>query len=177
MNADEAVRALAAAIAAEAARDPRPFAVMHVCGTHEHTIARAGLRALLPRNVELLAGPGCPVCVTPQEEIARAAAIARAADATLATYGDMVRVPAFGTSLAEERAKGLDLKVVQGPAEAAGLKVGDIVLKVDGHPTPTLNQIKMFMHTHEPGDTVKFLVLRDGKETAIEVKAGETPKE
>ncbi|HNX19701.1 MAG TPA: hydrogenase formation protein HypD [Acidobacteriota bacterium] len=121
MNADEAVRALAAAIAAEAARDPRPFAVMHVCGTHEHTIARAGLRALLPRNVELLAGPGCPVCVTPQEEIARAAAIARAADATLATYGDMVRVPAFGTSLAEERAKGLDLKVVQGPAEAAGL--------------------------------------------------------
>lgn len=68
-------------------------------------------------------------------------------------------------------------KVTEGsPADTAGLKTGDIVLKVDDHLTPTLHEIKKYMHTHEPGDVVKFVVVRDGKEVSIEVKAGEAPK-
>lgn len=120
----------AARIAALAARireeshdrtDSAPLTLMHVCGTHEHEIGRHGIRALLPPGIRLLAGPGCPVCVTPAAAVLHAAAIARRHQAILATFGDMVRVPAAGTSLAEERARGLDLAVVQGPAQALAL--------------------------------------------------------
>jgi len=61
------------------------------------------------------------------------------------------------------------------PAETAGLRVGDIILRVDGHPTPTLNEIKKFMHIHEPGDRVKFDVLRGDEELSVEVVAGSPP--
>lgn len=62
------------------------------------------------------------------------------------------------------------------PAEAAGLKVGDIIVRIDGHPTPTLTEIKKFMHVRQPGDTVRFDVFRDGRELTIEVTAGAPPK-
>lgn len=116
-------RRLASAIAEEAARRPAPQPVvfMHVCGTHEHEIARRGLRSLIPPGIRLLAGPGCPVCVTPPSAALHAAGIARRQNGILATYGDMVRVPLGDTSLALERARGLDLQVVLGPAEALAL--------------------------------------------------------
>ncbi len=114
-------RRLAEAIGEEVRRRPEPAVFMHVCGTHEHEIARWGLRSLLPPAVHLLAGPGCPVCVTPPAAALHAAQMSRRAGGVLATYGDMVRVPLGDTSLAVERARGLDLKIVLGPAEAAAL--------------------------------------------------------
>ncbi|ATZ61156.2 MAG: hydrogenase formation protein HypD [Methanosarcinales archaeon Met12] len=84
--------------------------IMHVCGTHEQTITKHGLRALLPPNLELLSGPGCPVCVTSAKDIDEAIFLAKSG-ATLVTYGDMMRVPGSDMSLAEAKADGADVKV------------------------------------------------------------------
>ena len=104
----------------ELPRPPRTLTFMHVCGTHEQALARFGLRRALPGWLRLLAGPGCPVCVCPPREIARAARIALAAGATVATFGDMLRVPGE-MSLEEARGRGGDLRVVMGAAEAVEL--------------------------------------------------------
>ncbi len=79
--------------------------VIHVCGTHENTISRYGIRSLLPKGFELIAGPGCPVCVTPAGEIDAAIELALQG-VTVLTFGDMIRVPGSEMSLAEARARG-----------------------------------------------------------------------
>jgi hydrogenase expression/formation protein HypD len=114
---------LAKALAREIQTIPvaRPLTLMHVCGTHEHAIGRAGLRSLLPRGVRLVAGPGCPVCVCPAGDIDRAIEAARKEGVTLATFGDMVRVPASAGSLEQARAEGLDVRVVYSPMDAVRL--------------------------------------------------------
>ncbi len=91
--------------------------IMHVCGTHEQTITKNGLRALLPENVEVVPGPGCPVCITPVSEIDSAIQISRQG-ATITMYGDMLRVPGTTSSLAKEKAQGGDVRVVYSPFEA-----------------------------------------------------------
>ncbi len=96
----------------------RPATLMEVCGTHAHQFARYGLGQMLPECVELLSGPGCPVCVTPAGEIDAALALARVPGVTIATFGDMVRVPGSDSTLAEERARGADVKVLFSPIEA-----------------------------------------------------------
>ncbi len=113
-------------------------------------------------------------------------AIARRVADILARHGQMVRsyigiapeqmVPSQ-TPLPRGLSEAVRIaKVAPGsPAEAAGLKTGDIILRVDGHPTPTLNEIKKYMHVHEPGDKVKFEVLRGDSELTIEVTAGTPP--
>ncbi len=93
------------------------YSFMHVCGTHEQSITKHGLRSLLPENIKLISGPGCPVCVTPAEEIDAAIALAEEGIAVL-TYGDMFRVPGSERSLAEVRASGSDIRIVLGVAEA-----------------------------------------------------------
>jgi hydrogenase expression/formation protein HypD len=98
-------------------RSTKPLVFMHVCGTHENAIARAGLRSLLPATLRVLAGPGCPVCVCPPEEIDFAARLALEARAVVATFGDMVRVPGR-MSLEEARARGGDVRVVASAAAA-----------------------------------------------------------
>ncbi len=106
------VRDLSRALA-EIARGHDRIRIMHVCGTHEHEIVHYGLRQLLPENVELIAGPGCPVCITPAGVIATAAKLARLPERPiLCTYGDMVRVPAPGGSLLAQRGDGLDVRVI-----------------------------------------------------------------
>ena len=67
--------------------------LMEVCGTHTMAIAKSGIKSLLPKNVKLLSGPGCPVCVTPAEVIDRVLALSMDKNVIIATYGDMVRVP------------------------------------------------------------------------------------
>jgi len=89
----------------------------HVCGTHEWTITHYGLRSLLPENVDLIAGPGCPVCVTPASEIDRAVALALEG-VTILTFGDLVRVPGSRTSLHDARAQGGDVRVVYSVGDA-----------------------------------------------------------
>lgn len=89
----------------------------HVCGTHEWTVTHFGLRNLLPKNVEVVAGPGCPVCVLPAAEIDEAVELALKG-VTVTTFGDVLRVPGSSLSLAEARARGGDVRVVYGVGDA-----------------------------------------------------------
>ncbi|MDZ7373746.1 MAG: hydrogenase formation protein HypD [candidate division KSB1 bacterium] len=91
---------------------------MEVCGTHTVAIFRHGLRPLLPAGIRLISGPGCPVCVTPNSTIDRAVAMADLPRTTVATFGDMMRVPGSRSSLEEKRSLGADVRVVYSPLEA-----------------------------------------------------------
>lgn len=92
---------------------------MEFCGGHTHAILRYGIPSLLPPTVELLSGPGCPVCVTAAAELDRAIALAKVEGVILTTFGDMVRVPGSGgASLAQARAAGADVRVVYSPLDA-----------------------------------------------------------
>lgn len=99
----------------------RPVSVMEVCGTHTWSIARHGIRSLLPPGLKLLSGPGCPVCVTPRQYIDGAIALARQEGVILTTFGDLLRVPGSGSSLERERAEGHDIRPVYSPLEALKL--------------------------------------------------------
>jgi len=96
----------------------KPIKIMHVCGTHEHTISKYGLRSLLPRELEILSGPGCPVCVCPAADIDKAIELGKRKDTIITTFGDMIRVPASNISLAELKAEGADIRIVYSPYEA-----------------------------------------------------------
>ena len=96
----------------------KPIKIMHVCGTHEHTISKYGLRTLLPKELEIVSGPGCPVCVCPAIDIDKAIELAKRQDTIITTFGDMIRVPASNISLSELKAKGADIRIVYGPNEA-----------------------------------------------------------
>ena len=90
-----------------------PVKIMHVCGSHEHTIMENGIRSLLPEEVEIIAGPGCPVCVVPSREIDEALELIDRG-VTITTFGDMLRVPGSERSLADAKAEGGDVRVVYG---------------------------------------------------------------
>lgn len=94
---------------------------MEVCGTHTMAISRSGLRSLLKETMELRSGPGCPVCVTAAEDLDKAITLAQLPGVTVATFGDMVRVPGSTSSLDQERARGAQVQVVYSPAEAVEL--------------------------------------------------------
>jgi hydrogenase expression/formation protein HypD len=97
-----------------------PVSVMHVCGSHEQAIARFGLRATLPRGLDVIMGPGCPVCVTDVPEVDEAVALAMQR-VRVATYGDMLKVPGTSKSLADAQAEGARVDVVYSVAHAADL--------------------------------------------------------
>jgi len=92
--------------------------IMHVCGTHEHTVSKYGLRNLLPKEVEILSGPGCPVCVCPAADIDKAVELGKRNDTIITTFGDMIRVPATNISLTKLKAKGADIRIVYSPHDA-----------------------------------------------------------
>lgn len=96
----------------------RQITLMEVCGTHTMNIHRHGLRSVLPENVRLISGPGCPVCVTPRRGIDAAISYARDPGVIVATFGDMMRVPGSTSSLEQERAKGADVRVVYSALDA-----------------------------------------------------------
>lgn len=106
----EAIRAL----------PPVEARLMEVCGTHTMAIAKSGIRSMLPENVKLLSGPGCPVCVTPPQIIDAVLELSLRPEITIATYGDMVRVPGSipGDSLQRRRALGAKLQIVYSPVDA-----------------------------------------------------------
>jgi hydrogenase expression/formation protein HypD len=97
-----------------------PVSIMHVCGSHEQAIARFGLRATLPRSLNVIMGPGCPVCITDVPEVDEGVALARQG-VRIATYGDMVRVPGTVMSLADVQARGARVDVVYSVAQAVDL--------------------------------------------------------
>ena len=96
----------------------RPWALMEVCGGQTHTIIRNGIDQLLPEAVEMIHGPGCPVCVTPLETIDRALAIAARPEVIFCSFGDMIRVPGSGEDLIGVKSRGGDIRVVYSPLDA-----------------------------------------------------------
>jgi len=99
----------------------RPWTLMEVCGGQTHSIVRYGLDQLLPAEVELVHGPGCPVCVTPLEMIDRAHAIARRAGVIFCSFGDMLRVPGSQGDLFQIKAEGGDVRIVYSPLDCLKL--------------------------------------------------------
>ncbi|MCD8151720.1 MAG: hydrogenase formation protein HypD [Clostridiales bacterium] len=92
--------------------------IMEVCGTHTHEIFRLGIRNILPETIELISGPGCPVCVTPVGYIDEAVMLAQEKGCAICTFGDLIRVPGTKESLAGARAEGAEIKIVYTPLDA-----------------------------------------------------------
>ena len=119
----------------------RPLRIMEVCGTHTHEIFKLGIRNLLPENIRLISGPGCPVCVTPVSYIDEAVYLALDKGCTVCTFGDLIRVPGSKMSLADARAKGANVKLVYSPVDAyeyaAGNPDEDVVFLAVGFETTT----------------------------------------
>ncbi len=99
-------------------RVTRPWTVMEICGGQTHTLVKSGIDHLLPEAVTLVHGPGCPVCVTPLEQIDRAIALARRPEVTFVSFGDMLRVPGAETDLLGVKSQGGDVRIVYSPLDA-----------------------------------------------------------
>lgn len=120
-------RTLAKEVAAQTTRD---WVLMEICGGQTHTIMRYGLDEILPKQIELVHGPGCPVCVTPLETIDKAIALALRPDVILVSYGDMLRVPGSNSDLFRAKAEGAAVRVAYSPSEAVKIARGNPDKKV-----------------------------------------------
>lgn len=129
--------------------------LMEVCGTHTMAIAKSGLRAVLPENVQLLSGPGCPVCVTPPEVIDAVLTLAMRPEVIIASYGDMLRVPGSkrGDSLARRRALGARVEIVYSPVDAVAL--------AKANPDKEIVFLGVGFETTAPGTAAAVLTARD----------------
>jgi hydrogenase expression/formation protein HypD len=103
------------------ARVTRPWVLMEICGGQTHSLMRYGIDELLPKEIELVHGPGCPVCVTPLEMVDKAIEIASRPDVIFVTYGDMMRVPGSTSDLFQVKARGGDVRFVYSPMQALEL--------------------------------------------------------
>jgi hydrogenase expression/formation protein HypD len=92
--------------------------IMEVCGTHTMSISRYGIRSLLPEDINLISGPGCPVCVTPLYFINSAIELSENKDVIITTFGDLMKVPGTGSTLLKEKAKGKDIRIVYSPMDS-----------------------------------------------------------
>jgi hydrogenase expression/formation protein HypD len=99
----------------------RPWTLMEVCGGQTHTIVKQGIDEMLPAGVRMIHGPGCPVCVTPLEQVDKALAIAARPEVIFTSYGDMLRVPGSTTDLLSLKARGADVRIVYSPLDAVRL--------------------------------------------------------
>ncbi|MFF1628512.1 hydrogenase formation protein HypD, partial [Streptomyces sp. NPDC058272] len=100
------------------ANTTQPWSIMEVCGGQTHSIIRHGIDQLLPEEIQLIHGPGCPVCVTPLEIIDKALEIASRPDVIFCSFGDMLRVPGSGRDLFKVKSEGADVRVVYSPLDA-----------------------------------------------------------
>lgn len=99
----------------------KPMRIMEVCGTHTMSIFKAGIRRILPETIDLVSGPGCPVCVTANDYLDAAVAYARLPESIIATFGDMLKIPGSHSSLLAEKTAGADIRVVYSPMDALAL--------------------------------------------------------
>lgn len=129
--------------------------IMEVCGTHTMAIARAGIKSMLPENVQLLSGPGCPVCVTPARVIDAVLELAMRPDVIITSYGDMLRVPGTvrGDSLQRRRALGARVEIVYSPMDALELAKSD--------PDRQVVFLGVGFETTAPGTAAAILSARD----------------
>src|SRR5436190_12698926 len=123
----EAAAKLAAALARAVTR---PWTIMEVCGGQTHSIVKYGIDEVLPPGIELVHGPGCPVCVTSLEMIDRAHAIASRPDVTFCSFGDMLRVPGSRGDLLQLKSQGSDVRIVYSPLDAVNLAAANPRRKV-----------------------------------------------
>ena len=124
-------RKMADKLAAEIRRSvTRPWAIMEVCGGQTHSIVKYGIDYLLPKEVELVHGPGCPVCVTPLDMIDRAHAIARQPEVIFCSFGDMLRVPGSNGDLFQVKAGGADVRIVYSPLDCLRIATANPSKKV-----------------------------------------------
>ncbi len=130
----------------------RPLAFMEFCGGHTHAIMQFGIRQLMPPNVRLLSGPGCPVCVTSQRDIDRAIALSQFPEVVLTTFGDMVRVPGTSYTLQEAAAAGSDVRIVYSPLDA--------VQYAKEHPHKQVVFLGVGFETTAPGVAASILTAR-----------------
>lgn len=127
--------------------------IMEVCGTHTHEIFRQGVRKVLPEAVELISGPGCPVCVTPVGFIDEAICLALERDCTICTFGDLVRVPGSSESLQTARGKGAKVKVVYTPLDAESY--------AEGHPDDQIVFLSVGFETTTPANCLAVLAAEE----------------
>jgi len=148
----------------------RPLRIMNVCGGHERSISIAGLRSVIPDNVELVPGPGCPVCICPEEDVYEAIQIALNEDVTLVAFGDMLRVPvnvprSEPRSLEQAKAAGADIRPIASPTEAVRIANADpsrpVVFFAAGFETTTAPVASMLAE----GAPDNLLVLLSGRLT------------
>jgi hydrogenase expression/formation protein HypD len=93
----------------------KPMTLMEVCGTHTHAIFATGARSLMPPNVHIISGPGCPVCVTAQDDIDKMIALSEIPGVAVCTFGDMLKVPGTRSSLAHSKSQGFDVRIMYSP--------------------------------------------------------------
>ena len=115
------LREITALVGVLGATPARPVRLMEVCGGHTHSIFRYGIEGLLPKAIELVHGPGCPVCVLPMGRIDDAIAIAERSEVIFTTFGDALRVPGSRKSLMQAKAEGADIRIVYSPLDALAL--------------------------------------------------------
>jgi hydrogenase expression/formation protein HypD len=108
----------------------KPIRLMEVCGGHTMSIQKFGIPSLLPENIKLLSGPGCPVCVSSRSFIDHAVALARLPEVIITTFGDLIRVPGSTSSLDREKAAGADVRIVYSIMEAIEIAKKNIDKKV-----------------------------------------------
>jgi hydrogenase expression/formation protein HypD len=139
---------------------------MEVCGTHTMSIFRHGIRSLLPEGITLLSGPGCPVCVTPASHIDAFIAAARLPQVTIATFGDLIRVPGSDGSLATARAEGARVEIVYSPMDALTLAQNEpertVLFPAIGFETTTPTIAATILQAQRLGLT-NFLIIAAGK--------------
>ena len=99
------------------------ISIMEVCGTHTNSILKSGLKDLLPKNIKLISGPGCPVCVTDQSYIDYAIELSKKENCIIATFGDLIRVPGTNSSIQKQKALGCDVRVVYSPLDAINIAI------------------------------------------------------
>jgi len=153
-------RVLAAEITQRATKH---WVLMEICGGQTHTIMRYGLDELLPSNLELVHGPGCPVCVTPLEIIDQAIELASRHDITLVSYGDMLRVPGSQSDLFRVKAQGGDVRVVYSPIEALKIARANrerkvVFLAIGFETTAPANAMAVWQARREGLDNFSLLV-------------------
>ena len=142
-------------LAAIAALDLGEIRLMEVCGTHTMSIAAAGIKSMLPPNVQLLSGPGCPVCVTPPQVIDAVLELAMEKDVLITSYGDMLRVPGSrpGDSLLRRRALGAKVETVYSPVDAVALAAQ--------HPEKQVVFLGVGFETTAPGTAAAVLTAQE----------------
>jgi hydrogenase expression/formation protein HypD len=141
----------------------RPWTIMEICGGQTHTIVKSGLEDLLPKEISLVHGPGCPVCVTPIELLDKAVAIAKRPETIFCSFGDMLRVPGSSRSLFDVKAEGGDVRIVYSPLDSLKLaKVNPqkqvVFFAVGFETTAPANAMAVWQADHDGVDNFSTLV-------------------